>query len=80
MAKTCRKCVTGDGRRGLSRDAKTVLALNAGSSSLKFGVYNVSATDSKELFSGSEETVDDEQEEQQIGWQRWRAVRRSVAR
>ena len=80
MAKTCRKCVTGDGRRGMSRDAKTVLALNAGSSSLKFGVNNVSATDSKALFSGSAETVDDAQEEQQIGWQSWRAVRRSVAR
>ena len=40
-------------------DMKTVLALNAGSSSLKFGVYSVSATDSTELLSGSEETVGD---------------------
>ncbi len=38
-------------------DAKTVLALNAGSSSLKFGLYNVSATGSEELLSGSEETT-----------------------
>lgn len=80
MAKTCRKCVTGDGRRGMLRDAITVLALNAGSSSLKCGVYNVCATDSEELFSWSEETVGDAQEEQQIAWQSWRAVRQSVAR
>jgi len=40
----------------------TVLALNAGSSSLKFGVYDVSATGCETLFSGAEEMVGDAQE------------------
>ena len=57
MAKTCRKYVTGGGRRGMSGDAMTVLALNAGSSSLKFGVFNVSETGSETLLSGEEESV-----------------------
>ena len=35
----------------------TVLALNAGSSSLKFGVYDISETRSETLLTGSEETV-----------------------
>ena len=41
----------------MSGDAMTVLALNAGSSSLKFGVFNVSETGSETLLSGEEESV-----------------------
>ncbi len=37
----------------------TVLALNVGSSSLKFGVYDVSAIGSQTLFAGAEEMVGD---------------------
>ena len=61
MAKTCRKYVTGGGRSGMSGDAMTVLALNAGSSSLKFGLVNVSETGSETLLSGEEERVGDPQ-------------------
>ena len=42
------------------RDAATILALNSGSSSLKFGLYRVSQAQTDMLFSGEAESIGDE--------------------
>lgn len=59
MVKTCRKCVIGDGRRGMTGNATTVLAVNAGSSSLKFGIFIVCAAGGEALIEGSEALAGD---------------------
>jgi acetate kinase len=43
-----------------SSDAATILALNSGSSSLKFGLYRVSQTETEMLFSGEAESIGEE--------------------
>ena len=60
MATTCRKSWTGAGpREGLRVDSLTVLALNSGSSSLKFGLYRVDSNGAEKLFGESVSTADD---------------------
>ncbi len=44
----------------VSTDAATILALNSGSSSLKFGLYRVSQTATEMLFSGEAESIGEE--------------------
>src|ERR1700683_1936990 len=69
MARTCRKSVTGAGPRerdvfaGMRMtDAEpqlNVLALNSGSSSLKFGLYFVGSSRIERLISGEAESIGD---------------------
>src|SRR5207244_252748 len=68
-ARTCRRSVTGAGardRHGAAGDAMMVLqpeadilALNCGSSSLKFGLYRVGASGTAMLLTGEAESIGD---------------------
>ena len=61
MATTCRRFAIGDGRDDRSavdgKPAMIVLALNSGSSSLKFGLYRVGAARLEVLLSGEAESI-----------------------
>src|SRR5271154_6300517 len=67
MATTCRRSATGAGRRehdgppdhGMTeaRPDLNVLALNSGSSSLKFGLYRVGSSRTQMLLSGEAEAI-----------------------
>src|ERR1700730_9669960 len=70
MATTCRRSVTGVGARNRHvaagdvvmpvRPESDILALNCGSSSLKFGVYRVGASRTEMLLTGEAESIGDQ--------------------
>jgi acetate kinase len=70
MATTCRRSATGVGPRELdvppgygmtdARSDLNVLALNSGSSSLKFGLYRVGSSGTEMLLSGEAEAIGEE--------------------
>src|SRR5665213_67792 len=69
MATTCRRSATGDGRfehDGLATCAMTepgetiVLTLNSGSSSLKFGLYRATASQTEMLLTGEADSIGEE--------------------
>ena len=69
MVTTCRRCATGAGACEFDLSARcdmtdadpesTILALNSGSSSLKFGLYRVGSARTDVLLSGAAESVGD---------------------